>query len=743
MFIFCMSLFADGVLPIGSGTETDPYQINTLDNLLWLSTNSDSWDSYFIQTADIDASSTVNWNNGEGFEPIGRDFVFFNGNYQGQNYEITGIYINRPQSVQQAFFGYIGAGTVQNLHLSNCNVTGEEIVGGLIGWLDYYGEVLNCSVEGIVSGVSRIGGFIGVVKGGHIDGCSSFGTVSNNEYSFTGGFVGSDDSSTISNSFNSAVVNGMSCSGGFAGFTTNSQITDCYNLGTVNGHSNVGGFAGKCGNSVLVGCFNSGDVVGNAHFGGVVGHGEGLRLVNSYYDYETVLINGQHLITLGALETSFYNEWLNQGRYLDINDYLVEVDGVFQLNSITDFNLLRAFGQGEHSFSLNTDLDFTNLGMLSPYFEGVFYGNGNTISNVVINDINASLLGLFGYVVSSEISDLMLEDCSVNGNTYLGILTGETYSTNLTNIYCRGQVTGTGFSIGGLVGLVVSSIFQDCYSDVVVSGSGSTGGLVGYTTNSEYNRCSSKGSVTALSSGAGGFYGDDIASDFFNCHSGCSVAAPRDAGGFAGGGRYSIYSNCYSSGSVSGDNNVGGFQGYDGVAYVTASFWCTETSGQATSACSFVGLTTQEMQTESTFTNAGWDFVGETVNGTEDIWSINPDVNNGFPYFAQEAVVDNDEHTIPVQPEISALIGNYPNPFNPETTVMFTVAKSGNVDLSIYNLKGQRIRTLTDQKYQIGEHSIVWNGKDDSGKGVGSGIYFYRLVINNLTVSTKKCILMK
>ncbi|MBN2829713.1 MAG: hypothetical protein JXR56_05290, partial [Candidatus Cloacimonetes bacterium] len=570
MFTICMSLFADGVMPIGSGAEADPYQISTLDNLLWLSTNSDSWDSYFIQTADIDASSTVNWNNGEGFEPIGRDFMFFNGNYQGQNYEITGIYINRPQSFQQAFFGYVGAGTIQNLHLSNCNVTGEEVVGGLIGWLDYYGEVQNCSVAGTITGLSRIGGFIGEVKGGHIEGCSSAGTVNNQSYSSTGGFAGVDDSAIISNSFSNVDVTGMASTGGFTGFTGGSQITDCYSLGAVNGNSDVGGFAGRCGNSILTGCFSSGDVTGNAHFGGLVGHSEGLRLVSSYYDYESVLINGQHLITLGALETNMYNEWFNQDRYLDINDYLTESDGIFQLNSITDFNLLRAFGQGDHSFSLNTSLDFTNLELISPYFEGVFYGNGNTVSNIVIDNTSASLLGLFGYVVSSEISDLMLVGCSVEGNTYLGILAGETHMTNLSNIYCQGQVTGTGSSIGGLVGLAVSSVFQDCYSDVTVSGSSSIGGIAGYTTNSEYNRCSSRGSVTASTCSAGGVYGADIASDFFNCYSGCSVASSRDVGGFAGSGRYSIYNNCYSYGSVSGDDSVGGFQGYDGVAYVTA-----------------------------------------------------------------------------------------------------------------------------------------------------------------------------
>ena len=91
-------LFADGVEPIGTGTENDPYQISTLDNLLWLSTTEDVWDdeAYFEQTADIDASDTENWNDGEGYSPIGNlDFPFY-GNYNGNEYTITDLYINRP-----------------------------------------------------------------------------------------------------------------------------------------------------------------------------------------------------------------------------------------------------------------------------------------------------------------------------------------------------------------------------------------------------------------------------------------------------------------------------------------------------------------------------------------------------------------------------------------------------------------------------------------------------------------------
>ncbi len=82
-----------------------------------------------------------------------------------------------------------------------------------------------------------------------------------------------------------------------------------------------------------------------------------------------------------------------------------------------------------------------------------------------------------------------------------------------------------------------------------------------------------------------------------------------------------MLSNCYSVGSVSGVDNVGGLVGFNYESDITASFWDIQTSGKATSAGG-TGKTTTEMQTASTFLEAGWDFLDETVNGAEDLWWI-------------------------------------------------------------------------------------------------------------------------
>jgi len=88
-------------------------------------------------------------------------------------------------------------------------------------------------------------------------------------------------------------------------------------------------------------------------------------------------------------------------------------------------------------------------------------------------------------------------------------------------------------------------------------------------------------------------------------------------------------------------------------------------------------------------------------------------------------------------------ITNYPNPFNPTTTIKFSIQNDSEVELTICNIKGQKIRTLTQHRLSKGSHSIIWNGDDESGKAVSSGIYFYRLNVNDKTEAVNKCLLLK
>ncbi len=90
----------------------------------------------------------------------------------------------------------------------------------------------------------------------------------------------------------------------------------------------------------------------------------------------------------------------------------------------------------------------------------------------------------------------------------------------------------------------------------------------------------------------------------------------------------------------------------------------------------------------------------------------------------------------------TTLLSNYPNPFNPETKIGFSMAKTGNAELTIYNIKGQKVKTLVNDHVEAGEHSIIWNGKDQNGADVSSGVYFYRLKTAD-GVQNRKMLLLK
>jgi len=90
----------------------------------------------------------------------------------------------------------------------------------------------------------------------------------------------------------------------------------------------------------------------------------------------------------------------------------------------------------------------------------------------------------------------------------------------------------------------------------------------------------------------------------------------------------------------------------------------------------------------------------------------------------------------------TALGTNFPNPFNPVTTISFALVQTEKVNIDIYNVKGEKVKTLVNDEMDYGTHAVTWNGKDNSGKNVSTGVYFYKMRAGRYT-STKKMILMK
>ena len=111
--------------------------------------------------------------------------------------------------------------------------------------------------------------------------------------------------------------------------------------------------------------------------------------------------------------------------------------------------------------------------------------------------------------------------------------------------------------------------------------------------------------------------------------------------------------------------------------------------------------------------------------------------------FAQIYNLNDDDEFDGNVPEIIAItMSNYPNPFNPETTIAFLLPVESIVSIDIYNIRGQKVKTLVNDLFESGQHEVVWNGLDDNGRNMASGLYFYRLRSGETTL-TRRMVLLK
>ncbi len=124
---------------------------------------------------------------------------------------------------------------------------------------------------------------------------------------------------------------------------------------------------------------------------------------------------------------------------------------------------------------------------------------------------------------------------------------------------------------------------------------------------------------------------------------------------------------------------------------------------------------------------------------TADTFTFQLDVN------AQsiEYIVDMDTYGTQESPKFTDhLCGNYPNPFNPTTTIKFSLSKETPVEITIYNVRGQRVKKLVSEPFDAGVHTVTWDGKDDREQPVASGVYLYRYKAGN-TTKTRKALMLK
>jgi hypothetical protein len=585
----------------GTGEPNTPYQIATKADLLALAadTNDYSYGKCFILTADIDmegqvfttaiiAADTV---AGSGFS--GTSFM---GTFDGNGHKITHFTINGGSNWFLGLFGYVHGGTVQNLGVENCAVSGASWVGGLMGY-EEYGIISNCYSTGQVSGYSLVGGLVGR-NAGSISNCYSTCAVSGS-YQEVGGLVGENVSYSISNSYSTGSVIGVSFVGGLVGYNYDGSISNCYSTGAVNGASFVGGLVGyKTPGGSVNNSFWDTNTSGQPTSDGGTGRTTTLMKTKSTFTSAGWNFAAIWNIIEGQTYPFFKRVGYGGGAGTSNDPYrIAKAEDLLELAAnTTDYS---------KCFILTADIDmqgrvFTTAIIAAggaTAFTGTFDGNGHKITHFTINSGTNNYIGLFGLIGSGGfVKNLGLENCPVSGH----------------------------WDVGGLVGFIsYNGSISGCYSTGAVSGESEVGGLVG-----------------------GGNYTGSIS----DCYSTGAVSGPPGSdyvGGLVGNNYFGNISDCYSTGAVNGTSDVGGLVGGTYGGSVNNSFWDTQTSGRTTSAGG-TGKTTAQTKTLSTFTSAGWDFVyawgignGQTYPYLKPFNGINPaDIDySGTVDFADFAIL--------------------------------------------------------------------------------------------------------
>ena len=133
---------------------------------------------------------------------------------------------------------------------------------------------------------------------------------------------------------------------------------------------------------------------------------------------------------------------------------------------------------------------------------------------------------------------------------------------------------------------------------------------------------------------------------------------------------------------------------------------------------------------------------GEGVLVSKDL-SVNG--NDGWLYgdanlFSLPTAIESQETTIPDAFELDQ---NYPNPFNPSTSIRYKLSKAADVELTVYNMVGQKVRTLVNGKQNSGNYTVQWNGKNGYGQQVASGIYIYHMTVDGRALKSRKMVLLR
>ena len=629
----------------GTGSETDPYQIETAEQLSLLAVNVNNgtnYDgSYFKQTADIDLSAY--W-----WTPIGSSSsIYFAGNYDGGGHTISGLFTQSGS--YRGLFGYTyGTMTsvspnglyIRNIGITDSNIQGSQYTGAVIGYA-IYTSVSNCYNTGTIVGGSYTGGIVGRADSyASISNCYNTGKVSGT--SNVGGIAGYS-AMTLSTSYNKGNISGSSYVGGIVGAKAAGNVRNTYNTGSVSGTANgVGGIVGYISSSSWISeSYNTGGVgismmyaTSGCYVGGILG----------YDNYGATISNCVNLGSVSYYATGGYQVYyagqiVGYLRYRVSNCYYAGLGHTYSVyasgvsgSTATNCSSITAEEFKDESFlsisanwySSGWDLDLwmvdEDANDSYPVLIGI--GEGDTLlwTDSIVRtrdtDFEGSGTESDPYLISSaeELAGLayltnILGSTTYNGSGVYYLQTADIDvseywwdAIGTSSYYFQGHYDGGGHTVSGIrtkEGTTSEFSYQ---------------GLFGYVRGTSSTNRAEISNVGVIDSNIQGY---------------------QYVGGIAGYAHYTNITNCYNTGSVTGSSqHIGGVVGYNTNSTVSNSY----NTGDVTSSGYNVGgvVGGNDSSTVTNSYNTG-DVTGSTAVANSNVGGV-----VGFNY---QATVENSYNT--------------------------------------------------------------------------------------------------
>lgn len=685
----------------GDGTQTNPYLIETAENLAYLAAKVNngaaSYGIYYKLTADIDlaGSKSLQWT------PIGYTInTAFAGNFDGNGHTISNLVIESSSFKYAGLFGYAYNATIATIGVTGHSSIINTCVAGYCGAILGYGTRVTISA---CYNTGNLADFSGSIN------------YSNNYVSYVGGIVGYGEDITVSNCYNTGnITTYISTSGGIYGYGTNVTVSTCYNTGTISKSSTLsdyyitsGGIAGNAGTTAtLSNCYNTGNIMAPCG-GGIAGSsGTGSTIVNCKNTGNIVASSSEYSGSYSATYSCHSGGILGNGT-ATISDCTNEgsVSSSSSASNTYDSHSGGIAGYGGGSLIISNCKNTGSVSASTSFYQnancsysGGIVGDGSgTIT--ISNSLNTATISSYS---SSTNCNKLSSRCSYSG----GIIgNGQEAALAISECYNTGKIDA------------YSYLDNDSYYSPSLHSYAYSGGIAG-NGDSSYPitilNCYNAGTITSYS--------------YFFCSS--SYAYSGGIIGYGNGHTKGLITiaNCYNIGhiaSVSASSPAypsssdyaysGGIAGYIANYQLTDCYFSTNCGSENSYGLS---MENSEMRLSS--------FVDALNNGlSKAVWKMDFDehpVNNGFPILIwQEANITGITTTKDSRPStLSFKI--YPNPA--ERTITFEVEDLiTNAYLTMYDINGKEVLNLfinpTEKTREI------------DLSGLSEGLYMIKLASNN------------